>query len=63
MIKIEEAENIEQEYLQCTSCLKSNENVKMYRLLIGKTIYQAINIKLCKSCLCKLKEDIKEKLS
>lgn len=63
MIKIEEAENIEQEYLQCTSCLKSNENVKMYRLLIGKTIYQAINIKLCKSCLWKLEEDIKEKLS
>lgn len=63
MVKIEEAENIEQEYLQCTSCLKSNENVKMYRLLIGKTIYQTINIKLCKNCLWKLKEDIKEKLS
>lgn len=29
MISIEKADNIEQEYLQCSSCLKCNDDLQM----------------------------------
>lgn len=63
MIKIEKAEDISQEYLQCSSCLKSNGDIKMFRLIIGKNSYQTSTIKLCEACLEKLEKEIKEKLS
>ena len=34
MINIEKTDNIEQEYLQCSSCLKCNDDLDMFRLTI-----------------------------
>ncbi len=59
MIEIEGTKGIEQEYLQCSSCLKDNDDVEMFKLIIGKDIRQTTTIKLCEDCLRDLLEDLK----
>ncbi len=59
MISIEKADNIEQEYLQCSSCLKCNDDLQMFKLIIGKNMRQTTTIKLCEECMCDLLDDLK----
>lgn len=59
MISIEKADSIEQEYLQCSSCLKCNDDLQMFKLIIGKSMRQTITIKLCEECMCDLLDDLK----
>lgn len=59
MISIEKANDIEQEYLQCSSCLKCNDDVDMFRLIIGKNMKQTTSIKLCEECMRDLLDDLK----
>lgn len=59
MIKIEKTDDIEQEYLQCSSCLKCNGDLDMFRFIIGKNMRQTITIKLCEECMCDLLDDLK----
>ncbi len=59
MIEIKGIKGIEQEYLQCSSCLKDNNDVEMFKLIIGKDIRQTTTIKLCEDCLRDLLEDLK----
>lgn len=60
MVKIEKVDEVEQaqEYLQCSSCLKSNEDTDMFRIIIGKTIQQTTTIKLCEECMRDLFDDL-----
>lgn len=58
MISIEKANNIEQEYLQCSSCLKCNDDVDMFRLIVGKDMRQTTIIKLCEECMHDLFDDL-----
>jgi hypothetical protein len=58
MINIEKTDNIEQEYLQCSSCLKCNDDLDMFRLTIGKNMRQTITIKLCEECMHDLFDDL-----
>lgn len=58
MIKIFEGDN--EEYLQCSSCLESNDNINIFKLLIGKSMKQITTIKLCEDCLKVLKNNIEE---
>lgn len=58
MIKIEKADNIEQEYLQCSSCLKCNDDLDMFELIIGKNMRQTTTIKLCEECVRDLFDDL-----
>lgn len=51
MLKIFETD-INDEYLQCSSCLKSNEdNVNIFRIMVGKYPKQTTCIKLCNECM------------
>lgn len=59
MIRIEEMKGIEQEYLQCPSCLSSNDESKIFKLIIGKNMRQTTTIKLCEDCMRDLLEDLK----
>lgn len=59
MINVEKAKCIEQEYLQCSSCLKCNDDVDMFKFIIGKDMRQTTTIKLCKECIHNLLEDLK----
>ena len=59
MISIEKANDIEQEYLQCSSCLKCDDDVDMFRLIIGKNMKQTTSIKLCEECMRDLLDDLK----
>lgn len=52
MIKIEKSK--EDEFMQCSSCLCSNENKEIYKIQIGKSERQTTTIKLCYECLCDL---------
>lgn len=58
MISIEKANNIEREYLQCSSCLKYNDDVDMFELIIGKDLRQTTSIKLCEECMRDLFDDL-----
>lgn len=58
MIGIEKADNIEQEYLQCSSCLKCNDDLDMFRLIIGKNMKQTTTVKLCEECMRDLFDDL-----
>jgi hypothetical protein len=60
MVKVDKTENVESEYIQCSSCLKSNEETKIFKLIIGKNLRQTTTIKLCEDCLRDLREDIEE---
>lgn len=59
LIQVEQIKGIEQEYLQCSSCLKNNDELKMFKLIIGKDMRQTTTIKLCEDCLRDLRDDIK----
>lgn len=58
MINIEKADNIEKEYLQCTSCLKSKDDSKIFKIVIGKNINQITIIGLCEECMCNLSNNL-----
>lgn len=58
MIDIEKTDNIENEYLQCSSCLKCNDDLDMFRLSIGKNMRQTTTIKLCEECMRDLFDDL-----
>lgn len=46
----------EYEYLQCSSCLRSNEDdVNIFRIVVGKNYRQTTCIKLCEECMRDLK--------
>ena len=34
MINIEKTDSIEQEYLQCSSCLKCNDDLNMFKIIV-----------------------------
>ena len=58
MVEIIETDR-ENEYLQCSSCLKSNEDdVNIFRLIVGKNPRQTTCIKLCEECMRDLKIDM-----
>lgn len=59
MIQIKEKKGMDQEYLQCSSCLKNNDDVQMFKLIIGKNMRQTTTIKLCEECMRDLLEDLK----
>ena len=55
MVEIIETD-MDNEYLQCSSCLKSNEDdVNIFRIVIGKNYRQTTCIKLCEECMRDLK--------
>lgn len=58
MISIEKADGIEQEYLQCSSCLKYNDDLDIFKLVIGKDMRQTTTIKLCEECMHDLFDDL-----
>lgn len=58
MISIEKANNIEKEYLQCSSCLKCNDDVDIFKLIIGKDLRHTTTIKLCEECMRELFDDL-----
>lgn len=62
MIEILKGSN--EEYLQCSSCLKGNfkdnDNTDMFKLIIGKSMRQTTIIKLCDDCLKVLKNNIEQ---
>lgn len=59
MISIGKVDNIEQEYLQCSSCLKCNDDLQMFKLIIGKSMRQTTTIRLCEECMRDLLDDLK----
>lgn len=59
MINIEKTDSIEQEYLQCTSCLKCNDDLNMFKIIVGKNMRQTTTVKLCEECMRDLLEDLK----
>lgn len=59
MINIEKTDRIEQEYLQCSSCLKCNDDLNMFKIIIGKNMRQTTTMKLCEECIRDLLEDLK----
>jgi hypothetical protein len=58
MVKVLEMADADGEYLQCTSCLCSNETKKIYSIIVGKTERQTMTLKLCIDCLTALKVKI-----
>lgn len=56
MIKIFETNNTE--YLQCNSCLVSNKDTDIFRIIVGKDYRQTTSIRLCRGCLRDLKEEL-----
>ena len=40
------------EYCQCTSCRRDNENADIYKFQIGNVARNTITINLCFDCLC-----------
>jgi hypothetical protein len=59
MINIEKTDSIEQEYLQCSSCLKCNDDLNMFKIIVGKNMRQTTTVKLCEECMRDLLEDLK----
>ena len=58
MVEIIETD-MDNEYQQCSSCLKSNEDdVNIFRIVIGKNYRQTTSIKLCEECMRDLKNDM-----
>ena len=58
MIDIEKTGSIEEEYLQCSSCLKCNDDLDMFELSIGENKRQTITIRLCEECMRDLYDDL-----
>lgn len=59
MIDIEKTRSIEEEYLQCSSCLKCNDDLDMFELSIGENKRQTTTIRLCEECMRDLYDDLK----
>lgn len=57
MVNIEKL-NGNEEFIQCSSCLKSTEETDIYKIEIGKTKYQTSTLKLCQECLINLGNQI-----
>lgn len=47
-----------EEYVQCQSCLRSNEEHEIKRIKIGQTERQTVTLKLCKDCASELVKKI-----
>ena len=58
MIKVFEGNK--EAYLQCSSCLESNDNTNIFKLIIGKSMRQTTTIRLCEDCLKVLKNNIED---
>lgn len=46
--------NGEEEFIQCSSCMKSTEETDVYKIEVGKTKQQTSIFKLCHECLMDL---------
>lgn len=58
MVEIVETD-VENECLQCSSCLKNNEDdVNIFRLIVGRNPRQTTCIELCEECMRDLKIDM-----
>lgn len=51
-----------EEFIQCSSCMKSSEEADIYKIEVGKTMRQTSILKLCKGCLNDLNEKIAEQI-
>jgi hypothetical protein len=52
--------NDKEEFIQCSSCLKSTEETDIYKIEVGKTKHQTSILKLCHECLMDLGNQIYE---
>lgn len=59
MVNIEKL-NGNEEFVQCSSCLKNTEEIDIYKIEVGKTQYQTSILKLCQECLLNLGNQIYE---
>ncbi len=59
MVNVEKLDDNE-EFIQCSSCLKSTEETDVYKIEVGKTKNQTIILKLCRDCLMDLGNQIYE---
>lgn len=50
MVKLEKSSK--EEFCQCTSCQCENSQSEIFKISIGKSERQMVNIKLCYECLC-----------
>lgn len=56
MVKVSLMTN--EDFEQCSSCLKSTEETALYQVEIGKTMASTISLKLCHQCLLELEKEI-----
>lgn len=47
-----------EEFIQCSSCMRSSEETDIYKIEVGKTIRQTSVLKLCRNCLKELNMQI-----
>lgn len=47
-----------EDFIQCTSCMKSTEETDIYKIEVGKTTRQTTILKLCADCLKELGNQI-----
>lgn len=59
MVDVEKMDGKE-EFIQCSSCLKSTEETDIYKIEVGKTKHQTSILKLCYECLMNLGNQIYE---
>lgn len=59
MVNVEKMDSKE-EFIQCSSCLKSTEETDIYKIEVGKTKHQTSILKLCHECLMDLGNQIYE---
>lgn len=57
MVNIEKM-NGNERFIQCSSCMKSSEQIDIYKIKVGKTMRQTSILKLCYECLKDLNEQI-----
>lgn len=57
MVKIKKMNR--EDFWQCSSCLRSTEEIDMYEIKIGKNLNQQYSVtRLCYNCLCDLQRNI-----
>lgn len=59
MVNVEKMDGKE-EFIQCSSCLKSTEEADIYKIEVGKSKHQTSILKLCHECLMDLGNRIYE---
>ena len=59
MVNVEKM-NVEEEFIQCSSCMRSTEETDIYKIEVGKTKRQTSILKLCPECLMNLGNQIYE---